>query len=273
MRILYFTDLHGDQSKYNMIRSLVEKQDVQIIINGGDMLPKHNNLFLDQRKFIEGFLDKHFDSFNGKGIYYLNCLGNDDLRVHDELFEEVCTKYPFVTNLAQKRIEISGFEFIGMNWVCDYPFRLKDRCRIDGMNFVFPHQFGKGLLSTNNGYEEIENWTTFALTLPSIEEELNRLQSCDNPRKTIYVMHMPPRNQGLDTCYSGEEVGSKSVLEFIEKVQPLYTLHGHIHESPEVAGRWFNQIRDTVCIQPGQTRFFPHVVIDLEKHSFELFEL
>lgn len=273
MKILYFTDLHGEQNKYNKIKQLVEQHNTQVVINGGDMLPKHNNLFLDQRIFIKKYLDQHFADFNAKGIYYLNCLGNDDLRTHDELFDEVCDKYPFVTNIAQKKTDIEGYEFIGMNWVCDYPFLLKDRCRVDGPHYTFQRQFGTGLLSTPNGYQEINGWHDFALSLPSIEDELRNLPKSNKPQKTIYITHMPPYKLGLDKCYQGDEVGSKAVYDFIFEVQPAFTLHGHIHESPEVTGKWFNQINDTVCIQPGQSRSFPYVVIDLANNSFERFEL
>ena len=68
-----------------------------------------------------------------------------------------------------------------------------------------------------------------------------------NPERTIAVIHVPPLGSGLDTCpdldkdlkiitQGGQVVmksaGSTAVKAFIEKVQPLLTLHGHIHESP-----------------------------------------
>lgn len=273
MKILYFTDLHGDQNKYDKVKQLVEKHDIKIIINGGDMLPKDNNLFRDQKNFITEYLGPHFSLFSDKGIYYLNCLGNDDLRIHDELFEETCSKHPFITNIAQKKIIINGFTFIGMNWVDDYPFRLKDRCRVDGPSYIFQHQFGTGLLSTPNGYKEVKDWYGLALSLPSIKAELKKLPAGEDPKKTIYIIHMPPHKLGLDKCYPGDEVGSKAVYDFIEKVQPAFTLHGHIHESPEVTGRWYNQIESTIVIQPGQSRYFPYVVIDLIENSYERHEL
>ena len=60
-----------------------------------------------------------------------------------------------------------GFEFVGMNWVVDYPFRLKDRCRMDTADYVFQEQFGTGLLSTPNGWQEIADWISYAKTLPT----------------------------------------------------------------------------------------------------------
>lgn len=68
-----------------------------------------------------------------------------------------------------------------------------------------------------------------------------------NPERTIAVLHVPPYGSSLDTCPELDEnlkiitqggqvvmksAGSTAVKEFIEKVQPMLTLHGHIHESP-----------------------------------------
>jgi Icc-related predicted phosphoesterase len=68
-----------------------------------------------------------------------------------------------------------------------------------------------------------------------------------NPERTIAVLHVPPLGSGLDTCpdldknlkiitQGGQVVmksaGSSAVKAFIDKVQPMLSLHGHIHESP-----------------------------------------
>ncbi len=38
---------------------------------------------------------------------------------------------------------------------------------------------------------------------------------------------------------------------WIENRQPLLTLHGHIHESPDLSGRWAERIGSTICVNPG----------------------
>ncbi len=150
-----------------------------------------NDLFR-QDKFINGYLDDHFARFDSAGIYYLCYLGNDDLRIFDKLFEETCNKYSFVVCLAQRKFEFGGYKFVGMNWVVDYPFRLKDICRMDTDDYMFQEQFGKGLLSTPNGWQEIDDWFIYAKTLPTIEEELNQLVCPKDMAKSVYVIHMPP---------------------------------------------------------------------------------
>lgn len=271
MKILFVTDLHGSRWKYDKLLELAKHHGVKVLANGGDMLPKEGDLFR-QDQFITGYLKDHFDAFYSAGIHYLCYLGNDDLQIFDPLFEETCNAFSFVHCIAQRKIEIEGYEFIGMNWVVDYPFRLKDRCRMDSKDYVFEQQFGTGLLSQKGKWQEIGNWFSYAKSLPTIEDEMKNLVHPSDMTKAIYVIHMPPARLGLDQCSHGAEVGSKSIYKFIEKNQPLLTLHGHIHESPRMTGKWFNELGRTICIQPGQLRDLSYVVIDLKKREWERFE-
>jgi len=86
--------------------------------------------------------------------------------------------------------------------------------------------------------------------------------------KSVYVLHMPPYRLGLDKCSYGAEVGSKAIFNFLNKYQPKLSLHGHIHESPEVTGRWYAELGRTICIQPGQLDEFTYVTIDLSTMKF-----
>jgi Icc-related predicted phosphoesterase len=268
MKIVFTTDLHGEIWKYDRLLKAAHDFRAAVVINGGDMLPKAGNLF-DQGRFITGYLEKHFEKAAEIGISYLCYLGNDDLRVFDDLFDRTCGKYRGVVNLAQRKCDIGTFEFIGMNWVVDYPFRLKDRCRMDTKDYAFQMQFGTGLLSTQEGLEELPDWFATARTLPTIEDELDRLPKPKNMSQSIYVIHMPPSKLGLDVCANGSEVGSKAIYNFMEKNQPLLSLHGHIHESPEISGIWHAKLGNTLCIQPGQLTSFTYVTIDLETMEFE----
>ncbi len=268
MKILFITDLHGGIWKYDRLFKVAQDFRADVVINSGDMFPKSGNLYA-QDKFITGYLEKHFAQFNAAGIYYLCYLGNDDLRIFDDVFEKTCSKYPFVINLAQRKFDIREFEFIGMNWVVDYPFRLKDWCRMDTKDYVFQEQLGTGLLSTPNGIKELDDWFSYARTLPTIEDEVNQLIRPKNMSQSIYVIHMPPCKLGLDKCSHGLEVGSKAVYNFLQEHQPKLSLHGHIHESPEVSGRWYAELGNTICIQPGQLVPFTYVTIDLKTMKFD----
>lgn len=269
MRVLFTSDLHGCQWKYDRLLDVARRFGAGVVVNGGDMLPKTGNHFA-QGEFITGYLDNHFRRFNAAQIHYLCYLGNDDLRIFDEMFQETCNGYPFVTNLAQGSVPVGSHEFVGMNWVGDYPFRLKDRCRMDTGGYTFQAQLGTGLLSTPDGWREIEDWVSYARTLPTLEDELQRLVRPEHMADSIYVIHMPPHGLGLDMCgQGGPEVGSEAVSNFLRTNQPKLALHGHIHESPESSGKWYAYLGDTLCIQPGQLSPFTYVTIDLHTMWFE----
>jgi Icc-related predicted phosphoesterase len=78
---------------------------------------------------------------------------------------------------------------------------------------------------------------------------------------TIFNLHCPPYDTPLDRApqltddlrvvTDGSEpriisVGSTAVRELIEEIQPVLSLHGHIHESKAVA-----KLGRTTCINPG----------------------
>lgn len=273
-KILFVTDLHGNISKYRRVFAAAIKHGIAAVVNGGDMLTLGGDLHGSQRDFIEEFLSPYFSGYEKAGICHLGFLGNDDLKIHDGVFDETCRKYKHVINLAQRRFELNDFEFIGMNWVADYPFRLKDRCRRDGPGYVFQEQFGTGLLSTPEGFRELEDWPAYAAKLPAIEDELAALPRSVAAGRTIYVIHTPPFGLGLDVISSGVKVGSQAVSRFIGKMRPLLTLHGHIHESPAVSGVWKAKIGETVCVQPGQMKAnaLSYVLIDLGNLEMERVE-
>jgi Icc-related predicted phosphoesterase len=82
-----------------------------------------------------------------------------------------------------------------------------------------------------------------------------------DPRRAIFMIHVPPHDSGLDTAPLLDEtlrptisagdvlrgpVGSTAVRRIIEDFEPVLAIHGHIHES---GGE--RQIGRTLCINPG----------------------
>jgi len=81
------------------------------------------------------------------------------------------------------------------------------------------------------------------------------------PERAVMAIHVPPYDSGLDVCPELDEnlqivhrggqvlmkpVGSTAVRQAIEKIQPLLSLHGHIHEAPG-----HTRIGRTLCINAG----------------------
>jgi Icc-related predicted phosphoesterase len=276
MKLLYVTDIHGIEWKHNKIFEIAHTLGVEVVINGGDMLPFKGNL-LHQDKFIIGFLIDYFSKFESAGIYFFGLLGNDDLGIFDDLFQKTCDKFSYIVNIAQTKYQIQGskYEFVGMNWVSDLPFGLKDRARKDTEDFEHPKQIGKQYLSTTNGFKRLEDWLSYANTLPTIEDELRSLIRPSDMSNAIYIFHNPPANLELDVTHDGKRVGSIAEYNFLKENQPKLSLHGHIHESPLVSGKWSSILGKTICIQPGQSHqneeFLYYVIIDLETMNIERF--
>ncbi len=67
MRALFITDLHGCIWKYDRLLEAAQEFEADVIINGGDMLPKAENL-LTQDQFITDYLDDHFEKLNDAQI-------------------------------------------------------------------------------------------------------------------------------------------------------------------------------------------------------------
>jgi len=78
--------------------------------------------------------------------------------------------------------------------------------------------------------------------------------------KLILVAHDPPFGSKAAQLPSGKNVGNRSVLEFIQRVQPDICLTGHIHEaeSEDFIGR-------TKILNPGMLCMGGYVLIRLQE--------
>jgi Icc-related predicted phosphoesterase len=104
-----------------------------------------------------------------------------------------------------------------------------------------------------------------------------------DPRKSVFMIHVPPHDSGLDTAPLLDEnlrptisagdvlrgpVGSTAVRRIIEDYQPLLAIHGHIHES---GGE--RKIGKTLCINPGSEAnhgILRGYLVDLGKKGVEM---
>jgi len=120
-----------------------------------------------------------------------------------------------------------------------------------------------GLQLLSYGWSNLTPWKT-AREVP--EDELYRrldelADQVVDPRRAVFMIHVPPHDSGLDTAPILDEklrptvsagdvlrgpVGSTAVRRLIEERQPLLSIHGHIHES---GGE--RKIGATVCLNPG----------------------
>jgi Icc-related predicted phosphoesterase len=142
-----------------------------------------------------------------------------------------------------------------------------------------------GLQLLASGWSNHTPWQT---PREESEEELfTRLDALarqvDDPRRAIFMIHVPPHDSGLDTAPLLDEnlrptvsagdvlrgpVGSTAVRRIIEAYQPLVSVHGHIHES---GGE--RRIGDTLCLNPGSEAnhgILRGYIVDIGKRRVEL---
>ena len=114
-----------------------------------------------------------------------------------------------------------------------------------------------------SGWSNLTPWDTpREETEDALEARLSALvEQVRDPRRAIFMIHVPPHDSGLDTAPILDEnlrptisagdvlrgpVGSVAVRRIIEQHQPLLSVHGHIHES---GGE--RRIGQTLSINPG----------------------
>ncbi len=115
-------------------------------------------------------------------------------------------------------------------------------------------------------------------------ERLDALaRQVNDPRRAVFMIHVPPHDSGLDTAPLLDEnlrptvsagdvlrgpVGSTAVRRVIEQYQPLLSIHGHIHES---GGE--RRIGETLSINPGSEAnagILRGYVVDIGRKGIEL---
>jgi Icc-related predicted phosphoesterase len=259
MKLLYTSDLHGEIHLYQELSSLAISSSSEIMVIGGDLLPsfpptkRYEDMVPNQKTFIDQFLSPFFkrmlETTSIQQIFLIP--GNWDLG-YAFLFRETTEK---IIDLNQKSYRLkNGYELIGYPFVPPTPFRPKDFEKMDDREAPWPPQKIPSYIRSSDQTDRLSPIDPFSYLRgrETIEEDLDRLPKPLQPRRTIYVMHSPPFGTRLDLIQGGKSAGSRSIKTFIERNQPLLTLHGHIHESPELSGTYIDRIGETLTINPGQ---------------------
>jgi len=264
-RLLYVTDLHGWTDGYEQISMIAQEEDITTIVNGGDMLPHAQDLIFTQRLFIEEYLCSYFERLDASGISYYGMLGNDDCQAVLPDWQELVKTYPKLHDLTEGWLPLAdGLAIRGCNYIPDPPFRLKDWCVLDTRDYVRPAQHPGPIISRGDRFESIEDIHAFFGARPTLEDVLNEIpEPTASFERSVFVCHAPPLETGLGNIGTDTDVGSAAVRAWIQRCQPLLTLHGHIHESCLITGTDTVQIGRTTVHQPGQERLWKHLVYSI----------
>lgn len=259
MKVLYTSDLHGEIHLYHELLEIASSFSAKIIALGGDLFPsfpptkRYEDIIPSQKTFIIEFLLPFFKKIlqrtTIKQIFLIP--GNWDLS-YSYLFKEPIEG---IIDLDRRSHRLENeYEFIGYPFVPPTPFRPKEYEKMDDLEAPWPLQKNPSYVRSSDQADQLiaVDPYLYLKQRETIGEDLNRLAKPLDFKKTIYMMHSPPFGTRLDSIQGRQSGGSRSIKTFIEKNQPLLTLHGHIHESPGLTGAYFDRIGETLSINPGQ---------------------
>ena len=260
MTLAFFvSDLHGNTQRYSRLLDAILKHKPAAVFLGGDILPSAfpgtgtaDAAFDD---FVSDFLLPNLDGLRAElgndypEVYVI--LGNDDPRVTERSVLDAAAAGLW-TYMHGRRAEYGRWTIYGYSYVPPTPFLLKDWERYDVSRYVDP-----GSVSPEEGARSVgvnESERKFA----TIADDLDKLAGEDDMELAVFLFHAPPYGTALDRAgLDGMQVegipldvhvGSIAIRRFIEGRQPLVTLHGHVHESAGLTGRWIQQLGRTFML-------------------------
>lgn len=264
--ILYTSDVHGNLQQLEHLLQHAREIKPYALIIAGEIAPKgaqDAELYLAQQKaFVNHDLPRFAQRVKEilpETHLYIG-LGNDDTAVLVPLLEQHEKQGLF--RLLNKRHALThDRDIVGYFYVPLTPFAIKDFEKYD---FSSPpteyREAYEHLKRTNYCLEGVKSsrvgWSDFAFTPhleqhDSIQKDLEKQEYTANAKKTLCVFHAPPYYTALDMLYTEQHVGSLAVRAFIEHFQPAAALHGHIHETVDVSGRYVKMIGGTPSMSAG----------------------
>lgn len=263
-KAFFVSDLHGRKTRYEKLFELILTETPDLVLIGGDILPSGISIIPGDSvngDFIDEYLKPELKTLKEKlGERYpfiLVIAGNDDPKLFEGKFIETenagLWKY-----INQKVVDFKGFSIAGYSYVPPTPFLLKDWEKYDVSRYV-----DVGSVSPEEGFRS-EKKEDYIIRHETITEDLTKLSDGLDFDKTIFLFHSPPYNTNLDRINTkgklidhvqpDEHAGSIAIQRFIASKQPLLTLHGHIHESTSITGKWKDMIGRTVCLNASTNK-------------------
>jgi Icc-related predicted phosphoesterase len=254
VRIVYAADLHSDVAQYEQLAELARREEVSALILGGDLC-SHTWEPAEQVQFVTTFLSEWLRRVDVP-VYAIP--GNVDWPPAYAAMQALA-RAGLLRLLRAEPVQLEhGLFAIGYPYVPPTPFRQKFWERRDrATDRVTLRDGSVGCTLDGTVYPLAPDALNH---LPSIEDDLTGLTHL--PEAIIAVIHSPPYGGALDVARDGRHAGSRALAAWIAREQPLLALHGHIHESPAVSGRWAEWRGRTLCINPGRGEALHAIVFD-----------
>ena len=256
MRLCFFvSDIHGKIDKYEKLFKEIKTEKPEIVFFGGDLLPSGLafNKTADKNftDFINDYILKNFleikELLESDYPEIFLILGNDDPKIEESLLlkAEKSGAFKYMHN---KKVKYKKYKIYGYANIPPTPFLLKDWERYDVSRYVDP-----GCVPPTEGYRTIK--TNEDIEYATIQKDIEKLTDNDDLSHSVFLFHSPPYKTNLDrAALDGQivdfvpldvHVGSIAIKRFIEEKQPTVTLHGHVHESSQITGKWQQKIGKT----------------------------
>jgi len=256
MKFVFVADLHSNLTLYKDLEELVSSDNPDFLIIGGDLFAYSSNAE-PQITFAKEYLIQFIYRINIP-IYIVP--GNCDRPLAINYLKEI--QFDGLLNvLTLSGTKLSNLEFYGYHYTPPNPFKIRDWER---RNLKKDYTVLEGICLLSDDDDKLHIVPNdFLNDLPSIEEDLSVLSN----KKSVWVIHAPPFGGKLDKNYANICCGSKAVRKSIEHVQPILTLHGHIHESPKMSHRWSERIGNTISVNPGSGESLQAVICEIDEEG------
>jgi Icc-related predicted phosphoesterase len=303
MKLFYATDVHGSEICWKKFISGGKFYEVDTLVLGGDMtgkaiIPiidqgggKYKVTLLEQETILDGQdeVANMVSTIQNRGYYPLVTNPDEVAEISNTpgRSDEVFLKY--VMGTMQRWLDYADQKLGGTGIKCYVCPGNDDIFEIDALiDSSKTVRSVEGQVIHLDEYHEMistgwSNPTPWDTHREEPDENLRKridimiAQLKDIPN-AIFNLHAPPYGSGLDEApeltkdmrlaYAGRSmvpVGSKAVLDVIEKHQPLLGLFGHIHE-----GKGTRKYKRTLCINAGsqyEQGILQGVVVDLKPNK------
>jgi uncharacterized protein len=282
MRVFFVSDIHGSETCFRKLVNAGKFYGADLLIMGGDLAGKELVPVVERAgEWTARFRGTEFSLETLAEVAEFErrvaTMGPYTLRTDPEFVDELArdqelvekTLRDLILERTEQQVALAADRLAGTG------IRLLIGLGNDDFEEMIPYlSLGPvgyapdGLLDLGDftlvslGWSNITPWrTNRECTEEALADKLAVVHDAADPSRTIFNIHVPPNDCGLDLAPRLDEslqiqlvggqpdlvpVGSASVAESIAAYQPLLSLHGHIHE-----GRGMTRKGRTVVLNPG----------------------
>ena len=254
MRVCFTSDLHGSTRLYDQLAELLRTTTPELLILGGDLFrdvdpnqPVPPQIDALTARFIE-----RIETWRTAlpRLIVACILGNHELAPMWDTLRPHHDAGTFMLLSNEQVSNINGLTFVGYSSAPPSPHWAKDFERLDMRRDPIPKFAGVAWNDQRQELRQVDLARHFGRRA-TILQQLEQTPPAASP--WIFVAHPPPYESKLDRLPNVPyPIGSKAVRQFIEDRQPFVSLHGHVHESPEISESFTDRIGQTLCVNPGQ---------------------